>query len=265
MPKLKSTPVTDRDLADFVASDSDFGFEMEVLTRLRILGFACSHSGTYRDPVSDKMRQFDIRASLDRDESTLALAVECKNIRANNPLLISSVPRTDAEAFHDLFMYRAGPLYPISSIHVATGTNSAYRPGAMVGKKTDQVGREDASGELVSNDEATFDKLSQAVNSCHDLIGAQATKVSPPFRRAIVPVLVIPTGLLWQVDYDADGLLVTPPRQVAKATLFLNHTWTVPTQFEVLSYRLSHLEVVTLDTLAETTEGWFGSNGLFRY
>jgi hypothetical protein len=35
---------------------------------------------------------------------------------------------------------------------------SAYRPGEMVAKKTDQVGR-NTSGALVSDDEATFEKL----------------------------------------------------------------------------------------------------------
>jgi hypothetical protein len=39
----------------------------------------------------------------------------------------------------------------------------------MVGKKTDQVGR-DQSDELLSDDLATFEKLNQAVNSCSDLV-----------------------------------------------------------------------------------------------
>src|SRR5712664_3970948 len=106
MAKPKNPPINADDLADFVTTNSDFGFEMQVLSRLRAEGFACSHAGTYRDPVTDKIRQFDIRASMDCGDSTLALAVECKNLRPSNPLLLSSVPRTSAEAFHDLLVCR---------------------------------------------------------------------------------------------------------------------------------------------------------------
>ena len=56
MAKLRADPITDRDLARFVADDSDFAFEMQVLTELRNLGFDCSHSGTYQDPVTSKIR-----------------------------------------------------------------------------------------------------------------------------------------------------------------------------------------------------------------
>lgn len=55
MAKLKKDPITEQDLTDFVSADSDFGFEMRVLKRLRADGFDCSHSGTYRDPVTDKI------------------------------------------------------------------------------------------------------------------------------------------------------------------------------------------------------------------
>ena len=111
MAKLKNDPITAKDLADFVSGSSDFGFEMAVLARLVEEGFSCSHSGTYRDPVTGKIRQFDIRAFIDRGDSTLALAVECKNLRPNNPLLLSAVPRTSAEAFHDILTFRPGVIF----------------------------------------------------------------------------------------------------------------------------------------------------------
>ena len=107
VPKqLKDDPITEKDLADFVANDSDFAFEMRVLAELRSLKFDCRHSGTYQDPITDKIRQFDIRAVIDQSPSTLALAVECKNLRPNFPLLLNAVPRTAPEAFHDLLVYR---------------------------------------------------------------------------------------------------------------------------------------------------------------
>jgi len=263
MAKLRDAPISAKDLADFATTSSDFGFEMQVLTRLRAGGFSCSHSGTYRDPVTAKIRQFDIRASADRDDSTLALAVECKNLRPNNPLLLSAVPRTSAEAFHDLLVCRPLATYTQFLVQPVAKIASAYKPGEMVGKNTDQVGKV-MSGELVSDDEATFDKLNQAVNSCQDLVRTFSLKVDPPLRRAIVPVLVVPTGLLWQVEYDADGTITMPPHQVKRSALFLDHPWTAMSVYgDPISYRLSHIEMVTFEALTGIAELWLGPGGFF--
>jgi hypothetical protein len=262
MAKLKKDPITAQDLTDFVDSDSDFGFEMRVLKHLRAEGFSCSHSAAYRDPVTGKIRQYDIRAHRDRVDLTLALAVECKNLRTNSPLLLSAVPRTHDESFHDIIYFRSEPIYQHRETVHTPGNSRVYKAGEMVGRKTDQVGRDEHSGDLTSNDEATFEKLNQAVNSCQDLVQHFANKPTPPFRRVIVPVLVVPTGILWQVDYDEHGSIVTAPRQVERASLFFDHAWLAPATFgETLSYRLSHIEIVTFDALPETTRGWLGPEG----
>ena len=248
MAKLKASPISGADLSEFVGTVSDFGFEMKVLAELRRAGLTCSHSGSYRDPVTGKIRQFDIRAVVDRGGSTLALAVECKNLSTNNPLLLSAVPRTPNEAFHDLIVYRsmANPPFVTKTVR---GDQSAYKPGAMVGKQTDQVGR-DAAG-LVGNDTLTFEKLNQAVNSCRDLIEAMLDPIRPAPNRAVIPVLVVPTGRLWQVDYDSNGEITTAPRQVPRAAYFLDHTWVDP-----IRYRLSHIEVITFEALPGIAETW---------
>jgi len=102
MAKLKSTSITAKDLEEFASTNSDFDFEMRVLSLLQNAGLQCRHAGTYRDPVTDKIRQFDIRAFLHGGQYTLAMAVECKNLRDQNPLLLSAVPRTHDEAFHNV-------------------------------------------------------------------------------------------------------------------------------------------------------------------
>ena len=129
-------PVTAQDLEEFVRSNSDFAFEMSVLAKLRALGFDCSHSGTYRDPVTDKIRQFDIRAVAHRDNGTLALAAECKNLRPRSPLLLSAVPRTASESFHNVLQRNSPSCTLALSVRTVVGNNSVYRPGEMVGKKT---------------------------------------------------------------------------------------------------------------------------------
>jgi hypothetical protein len=254
MAKLKTDPITAEDLEEFVRTSSDFAFEMQVLKQLRELGFECSHSGTYQDPVTGKVRQFDIRAVRSQRQSTLALAVECKNLRENSPLLISAVPRTPAESFHNVIVCLPSQVNTL--LHIEEKRH-AYRPGEMAGKKTDQVGR-DVSGVLTSNDEATFDKLNQAVNSCRDLIQQFASQPVLGSSRTIVPLLVVPQGLLWQVEYDADGAVTAEPRQVPRATLYLDYTWSVKDVNRTdHAYRLSHVEFATIDALPRVNaEHW---------
>jgi hypothetical protein len=262
MPKLKTDPVTARDLEDFVVNDSDFAFEMKVLAQLRSLDFDCKHSGTYRDPVTNKIRQFDIRATQLQDPCILGLAVECKNLQFNYPLLVSAVPRTEVESFNDLLVWQQG-VVPPATLQPQRGDRSVYREGQFVGKKTDQVGLSD-SGTFVNDDSATFDKLNQAVNSCRDLVEEFTFHPHFPRVRLIAPVLVVPTGLLWQVDYADDGRILTPPRNVDRAALFLNHSWAVDRHpYNALSYRLSHVELVTLGALPDAVKAWMGPSGFF--
>jgi hypothetical protein len=268
MAKLKADPIGAKDLEDFVANNSDFDFEMKVLAKLRSLDFECEHSGTYQDPVTYKVRQFDIRAKKWQGSCTLALAVECKNIRANHPLLLSAVPRTVTESAHDLLLVRKmiGTAYP--SVETMGGTRSAYKEGEMVGKKTNQVGRIESSNELSSDDEVTFDKLNQAVNSCRDLVRdlRRGPDYYPLLVRAILPVLVVPDGALWQVDYDQNGAMRTSPRRVNRSTLYYGHSWEISgdnvTVLPIV-YKLSHIEVVTFSALPDAVTIWIGSSGFF--
>jgi hypothetical protein len=133
----------------------------------------------------------------------------------------------------------------------------------MVGKKTDQV-RRDKSGSLISDDKETFDKLNQAVNSCKDLVHQLVRSSGQDFFGAVVPVLVVPSNTLWEVKYAADGELVERPHTVAHATLLLNHPWVVDRGgYGPISYCLSHLELITIDTLSATVKGWLGPYGFF--
>jgi hypothetical protein len=257
----KDQPITAQDMADFVNSSSDFAFEMQVLARLNALGFQCSHSGTYRDPVTRKIRQFDIRAVAISGDFQLAMAVECKSLRPNFPLLISAVPRTVAEAFNDRIVLNR----ELSSTSVEQGS-SMYKVGEMVGKKSDQVKKDPSSGVLTSNDEATFDKVNQAVNSCSDLVSQFAFhNSSRALLRVVLPLLVVPAGTLWQVDYAADGNLQKPPQPESHSNLYLNTAWLGQTGVlgQTISYRLSHMEFVTFDVLADVVSSYIRPCGLF--
>jgi hypothetical protein len=263
MPKARPDRILEKDIIEFVEQDSDFGFEMKVLNQLRSLNFECSHSATYQDPVTDLIRQFDIRAQKQIRNCTLKLSVECKNLRENCPLLLSSVPRTSVESFHQIMSQLTSHLRGAMTVQTVEPSN-IYKPGEMVAKKTDQIGREQ-SGDLFSDDSGTFEKLNQALNSSRDVVQSAASADGPaPLHVVIVPVLVVPDELLWQVDYGEDGALLVPPRKVERVSLLIDYTWKVSGRFQNdLRYRLSHLEVVTLSALQKVLVDCLSPSGFF--
>ena len=264
MAKLKSDPIDGGDLEDFLHTQSDFDFEMRVLSVLQELEFECSHSGAYVDPVTGKIRQYDIRAMRTFPSHSLALAVECKNIRPNAPLLLSTVPRSKSESYNDLVVSDFVRPHQVRRV-ARTTERSPYREAQPVAKRTDQVGRLESSGELQSNDETTFEKLNQAVNSCRDLILQRPSVTSQRHSRAVVPVVVVPDGALWQVDYYATGALKEAPRKVADCPLWLDHAWSVADTSHPfpLVFHLSHLEFVTLGALLAAATEWLSVKGFF--
>src|SRR4051812_27954800 len=111
MPKFNSDPIGTSDLLEYLDTSSDFGFELRCLDQLNTLGFTCDHGGSYRDRVTSKVRQFDIRARRKSGRFRLQCAVECKNLVPSRPLLLMCVPRTPDESLHDLLLsYPPGAL-----------------------------------------------------------------------------------------------------------------------------------------------------------
>jgi hypothetical protein len=267
MAKLKSTAITAKDLKEFLASESDFAFEMIVLSLLRRIGFNSLHSGTYQDPITKKIRQFDLRADKNEGDFLLTLAIECKNLRANFPLLITAVPRTDDEAFHEVIRYRESPgfMTPTTEAITIGSRRSIYVADEMVGKRTDQVGRAESNAEFVSDDALTFDKISQAINSSEDLVVECLVSGALPTLRVVVPILVVPSDVLWQVDYDQNGSITSPARRVSEATLFVNHSWGALVGVTGrVNYSISHLHIITVDNLEKIVGRWMGPGGFFR-
>jgi hypothetical protein len=255
-------PTTQENLNKFVAECSDFNFEMRVLHTLRSLGMDCVHSGTYQDPITNKIRQFDIRARRELQGCRLALAVECKNLSPESPLLLSAVPRVTEEAFHQL-IYTPKNGLSTDIYHVGHG-NSPYKIGDLVAKQTDQV-KASARG-LTSDDKTTFEKIAQAVSSSWEFV-RQYAPVKSQWLTAILPVLVLPERGLWQVDYSDDGSIVEMPRQLSQSTLFLDHAWSVRGDGvrADLNFRISHLEIVTIDALTTWLDAQYAYGGLFPY
>jgi hypothetical protein len=252
MAKLISDPITADDLWKYLET-SDFQLELDVFNSLASHAIRPSLGGTYSDPITGKDRQYDIRAEINRGICTLKLAIECKNLKENFPLLISRVPRLSAESYHEVILGRIGS-FPEDSGGIYRA-NGIFRSREPVGKSATQVGKtlqdgKRAEAQIVSSDSETYEKWSQAIASANDLIassGHSSISGNDTVNAAVIcPVLVIPDATLWAADYSADGTLVEQPRQVESSSLFLEKTVRV----RAIKYTLSHLLIFTKTALS---------------
>lgn len=253
MAKLRDDPVTSSDLTEYLASQDDLALELYVYSTARSLGLSATHGGTYEDPVTKKPRQYDIRAHGHRKARRIDLAIECKSLGRNFPLLLSRIGRLPEESFHE-FIYSHKPrtdtpfvareLVPARSVTVR-GADSLYPPHEYVGKSTAQVGRND-KGDLVSGDGEVFDKWSQALASAEELISdsvyAYRNAEEGVQVTAVLPALVVSDETLWIADYSDEGLQVGPPTQVDEALIYLGREYYKPMS---VCFTVSHLHVYT--------------------
>jgi len=263
MAKLKTTPIRQADLVEYLGHHSDFAFEISVLNKLLSRGFDCEHGGSYEDPFTKKPREFDLRARKTFGPRLIRLAVECKNLHDHFPALISCLPRRDEESFHEVacsvdpgkvsLRRTSGPHIPAFELRAKSvrlsKTESIYRPAESVGKSCDQVGRNPDSA-IVANDSAVYSKWAQALSSAQELTdracydGEDGT--DEMYVSVVVPVLVVPDGTLWAADYDANGARVASPRQVSRCPYFVQMSYVGGDRLHGMSYSISHLEFVTL-------------------
>ena len=136
-------PVDPADIRRAISDADDFGHEMRVRNLLEVTpAINFEHGGTYKGPITGKPRQFDFRCSLRKQNALLSLAVECKNLSVESPLVISGTWRRNEEAFHDLIESRTGRFESGSMVFVglssttrrSQGGDSFYGPNKFVGK-----------------------------------------------------------------------------------------------------------------------------------
>lgn len=266
MAKLQDEVIGLKDFTDYLATSSDFAFELEVLRTLRKLGFECHHGGTYEDAQTSKLRQFDIRASIKLGYAYLHLAVECKQVRANFPLLVMRVPRRREESYHDVLLtvdperWDLGQPQPIPAFRKrgeaiqVNPSNRVYPPHTHVGKSCAQIGR-DTKNEITHTDSELFAKWSQAISSAEGVIN-DAFYTVPTDREGwlvsiVLPLVVIPDDRLWVVDYDDDGNMVNEPKQISRCAYYIAAACVAGDKIVSVPYVLSHLEFVTMSGLPE--------------
>ncbi|MFI4848975.1 MAG: hypothetical protein ACIAZJ_07765 [Gimesia chilikensis] len=270
MAKLKTDPISQADLVDFLDNHSDFSFELLVLNKLIDHGFSCEHGGSYEDRATNKAREFDIRARRVEGKKFLRLAVECKNLRSNFPLLVSCVPRREQEAFHEIVysvdpekhplenpppVYIPAMLAKSKNIRI-TGQHTFYKAGDRVGKSCHQIGRLAHQGnEILATDSDVYAKWSQALSSADDLTYLACCdgndRTGDLALSLVFPVLVVPNGQLWLCEYDSDGNRIKDPEPVNRCSYYVNLSYFHAGAAGGDGLAISHLEFVTLDGLVE--------------
>lgn len=242
MTKLKEGPITEEDISKYLAEQDDFALELRTLKQARSHAFFAMHGGTYEDPITKKARQYDVRASYSRNSHAVRLAVECKSLQENFPLVVSRLPRGHSESFHNRIHAEKNRL---PALNIQTLKPSGLYPvDEWVGKSTVQIGL-NVQGHWVTKDDEVHEKWSQAIHSSYEVIRTDSPmlhqSVTAPWRTVVIPVLVISEKTLWCVDYDADGSLSSKPRQVDEVLMFVDRKFPVDNQH----FAISHLHICT--------------------
>lgn len=252
--------ITDSIIKQTYSSNKDFAFEIEVLRIVISAGYNANHSGVYCDPVTGKFREFDIRAEVYADKTynrRVALALECKNLGTSSGFLFHSMQRKESEAFHQIITQNRDGTKQFQEpwkLEQLDGFKSYYHPGGSseepssnttVAKKIDFL---KLKKDKLDKDRDGYELISQAINSCKDLIEEIFERRNEKlYSTFICPVVVVPDGRLWQVIYDSKGEIIKDVHPVEIAHYFVSHPW-VP-EHAYCPYRISHVAIVTLSQL----------------
>jgi len=227
---------------------------------LRDSGVECEHGGHYEDPVTKKSREFDIRAIKTIDYRRVRMAVECKNIRENFPILVSCVPRHEQESYHqialvhepktDTSIYQVHSSFqPRAKTLNIEGKYSFYECGKPVGKSTVQVGRS-MDGSLCFNDSELYEKWGQCLSSADELVGRvnwDGENNNELYFSTVFPFVVVPNNRLWMVIYDENGNKISDPTQTDRCSCFIDKEYSMGNGITGDQLRLSHVEIVTFN------------------
>lgn len=251
MPKLHSDPISASDIDEYLATSDDFALELFVCSTARKQRLNASHSGTYVDSVTGKHRQYDVRASIEHRNRTMALAIECKALQPNCPLVVLRTPRLGKEAKHEfIYSYELNNPTSIASGFVSARSISIpselYAAGQPAGRSTAQVGRIATDKTFATGDSGVYEKWAQALSSAtdlvHDAVKAHHRSDRPATVSAVFPVLVVSNETLWAADYTDDGSRTGVPEQIDEALLYVGRDYKGPGRF---AFKATHLHIYT--------------------
>jgi hypothetical protein len=263
VPKNPPQPlkVTADALMSAIMAEDDFGLEMRVRSILEHTAGKVRHGWTYLDPVEEKPRQFDLRCVLKHFnfEKYMYMAVECKNLAPEAPLIISGTQRTYEESFHDFVHSDARPA-------AATGTyvcrshvrNGIYPSSGFVGKSLLRLRPNAEEAKFVRTsaiESEIYNRWAQALASAHELCRealSDGDQKQLPACAVVLPAVVVPDGTLWTVEYDGEGSFGSGPVETPSTTFFVNHEVVVVPKNCWMN--LSHVHFLTVRGLRDFVE-----------
>jgi hypothetical protein len=244
--------ITASEIKSVVLAEDDFGHEMRVGDTLNTLHYAFSpwvriweptHGETYEDPKTQKSRQFDFRCKIvsgyDKGR-VISLAVECKNLNPDLPLVICGRSRTDRESYHILISSNDGHPKTLK----VSGASSIYKPNEFVGKSVLRLKIKERK--LCSDgDSEIYDRWSQALASSHELaLEAARNPLDAKSYTFIMPMVVVPNGSLWTVEYNENGKVPGEPQQVKHCEYHVAHKIDVG-----IPYLITNIHFLTIEGL----------------
>lgn len=251
----RDKPITSEDINKYIEQQSDFAFEMDILQMINQT--ACKNTnwgGLYHDIYSGKQRQFDIRTELMLTKNKWAkLAIECKHLKDCYPLVVSCAPRTKDECYLNYWLwsepeknmfnyYDTLPQYK-EQIHKLSKNHPT---GSPLGRSLSQVGK-DKDEKIISSDSEVFEKWTQALASLHSCLedALSYNAADDHIELYFLPIVVVPDGTLWSLEYETNGSLKNPPTQVLSIPYYVNINYFVRNGCKSEHFQVSHLYFFT--------------------
>lgn len=257
------------DIKGIALTEDDFGHELRVGALLRAVPNAqCEHSGTYKDPHTGKPRQFDYRWWLEGHEYAqrlgmglprVTMAVECKNLNPEYPLVICGTRRQETEAFHQVIfshgeLTKSGQVFSAeagSAVLRDTQSRSFYEAGAFVGKSLFRAKFDSSKkppGWVAGPDTELYDKWSQALCSGFGLAESACNCAMQTQRvfSVVLPVVVVSDDSLWRLQYGENGTLASDPEKIENSEYFVAHPVWIDSARQPHRFLFSHVHFFTL-------------------
>lgn len=235
------------EIKKFILERSSFGFELEVVKKIRSLGFEVSHSGAYTDPSTGLNRQFDIRAQMKLSNTWIFLCIECKKISSSFPVVVACSERRSDENYHTILRSSDNPIP--GNIRIAD--SQLYPLGLPVGRSIEQWSNNIKSK---SPDDlwSKFNQATQHSVSITSLV-CQLLKQERGRRAIIIPCVVIPDEMLWVCKFKEDGDIIEDPKQINHVSQSLalasNHQPIIGGH--LYQYSFSHIELMTVSGITD--------------
>jgi hypothetical protein len=260
-----------QDLRRYLDTQDDFALELEAYRYALGFGFKASHAGLYDDALTNKRRQYDVRALYELPNliHSIQLTIECKSLDPTYPLLVQRVPRPGNESFHHIMLSRGSTARHGTAIDLShwSGAGLFRVSGTRMYDSRQQVGKSMKRIKLAENgfsatDSEIYEKYTQALTSMNELVQEAALafrpeRASPGLARAFLPIVVVSDGALWVADYSGSAQLTGDPMQTDETEFYLGWEYELPNPQDPIrpaTFTISHLHIMTRSRLPKFLE-----------